>query len=157
MNFLTRFFGSRPRRTPAPAGGRTATCPKIDTTAIICDYPEFLVGIEADDLKYLVTKLISKTAPALRGPDDVSVETVLRYLAGDVGTDVERRFGAPAHRQMIVSGTPEVTFSFGFPQAEKPFEFQQALAALVADRWRYWTGEYSDSLEKHKALRGPQR
>jgi hypothetical protein len=128
-------------RRSASADGNVQPPQKVDTTVIICDYPKFLVAIDDEDLRHLVRDV-------LRSSDEVSAGTVIRYLAGDVGGDVERRFGTPTRRFLVVSGTEAVTFSFNYPQPAKPFQFQQAICALVAERWAYWIADYSAKLKK---------
>jgi hypothetical protein len=126
------------------ANGKVQPTQKVDTIAVICDYPKFLIGIEAEELRYLVKDV-------LRSSDEASAYTVIRFLAGDVGCDVEKRFGTPSDRLMVISGTEAVTFSFDYPQGAEPVQFQQAVAALVSERWKFWIADYCSRLPTESA------
>jgi len=86
---------------------RATMATKNHKTVIICDYPKFLIGLEGDALAFLVRDVLKST-------DEVSAMTVIRYLAGDLSSDVEPVYGTPAKRQLIVTGNEGVVFEFDY-------------------------------------------
>ena len=146
VNFWKRLFdsSSQPQATdPGTSGGRRT--PKIHTTVIICDYPKFLIGIEDDVLAFLVRDALGST-------DDVSVETVIRYLAGALGSDVERVLRPPVKRHLTVSGTSAVTFEFDYLVHTDFIQFSSALTGLVSESWRKRIGECASAATNRTKL-----
>lgn len=74
--------------------------------------------------------------------EESSPSTVLRYLAGDVTTDVEEQFGNVVSRRLIGGPNTEIILSIEYPKGKFDVFQQTEIANYIAGRWKCWINRY---------------
>lgn len=109
------------------------------SVVLICEVPQSISDLDDHSLKILISDII-------RSPQEPSLYTLIKFIAGDVNHDVAQRYGEPLDFKVSLNYVDQrlrhLSFHWEYPSAA----VEEQITNYALERWNYWTSRYVSAL-----------